>query len=194
VIDQFLKRHGFVSKKEEELQRHDQTPRRKCMRTTQEGSARSPARSQRRQAPERDRGTPAARVARMSGRQNERLEEEYPKLSSQMPPPQLVPRKRPALSTIGTPLSTTTPNNRDRRTFEDSGLAGDEDQRGRLTVESSGKRHKWIEDIVAVRLSPSYTSVSSLFISLLPRHTLIPSFTSFRPSLEASTKFVRSSG
>ena len=93
-----------------------------------------------------------------------------------MPPPQIVPRKRPALSTVGTPLLTATPNNRDRRTFEDSGLAGDEDQRGRLTVESSGKRHKWIEDIVAV----CYPPVSPSIISLLPRHTLIPSVTSFR--------------
>jgi hypothetical protein len=148
-----LKRHGFINKKEEDPQKQDETPRRNYMRSTQGGSARSPARSQPRQAPERDRDPPAARDARMSGRQNERLEEEYPKLSSQMPPPQLVPRKRPALSTVGTPLSTSTPNNRNRRTFEDSGLAGDEDQRGRLTVESSGKRHKWIEDIVAVRLT-----------------------------------------
>jgi hypothetical protein len=144
-VDQFLKRHGFINKKEEDPQEQDGTLRRNCVRTTQGGSARSPARSQPRQALERDRETPAARDARMSGRQNKRLEEEYPKLSSQMPPPQ------PALSTVGTPLSTSTPNNRNRRTFEDSGLAGDEDQRGRLTVESSGKRHKWIEDIVAVR-------------------------------------------
>ena len=145
-----MKRHGFINKKEEDLQKQDETPGRNYMRTTQGGSARSPARSQSRQEPGRNRETLAARGGRMSARQDTRLEEEYPKLSLQIPPPQLVPRNRPALTTVGTPLSTTTPKNRNRRTFEDSGLAGDEDQRGRLTVESSGKRHKWIEDIVAV--------------------------------------------
>jgi hypothetical protein len=194
VVDQFLKRHGFISKKEEDPQKQDGTPRRSCARTTQGGSARSPARSLSRQASERDRETPAVRDGHISGRQDTRLEKECPRLSSQMPPLQLVPRKRPALSTTGTPLSTTTPKNRNRRPFEDSGLAGDEDQRGRLTVESSGKRHKWIEDIVAVCSSPSYPSVSTFIISLPPRHTLIPSIPSFRSSLEVSTKFVRSCG
>lgn len=144
-----MKRHGFISKKNEELQEQNGTPRRNCTRTTQEGSARSPARAQRRQAPERDRETPAVLDRSMSGRQDTRLGEEIPRSPSQMPPPQMVPRKRLALSAFEeNPLRTVNPNR--RRLFEDSGLAGDEDQRGRLTVESSGKRHRWIEDIVAV--------------------------------------------
>ena len=153
MVDQFLKRHGFVSKKEEDLQEQDQTPRRKDVRTTQEESARSPAISQLRQGTERHRDAPAVRNGRVSGRHRTRLEQAQSRSPSQMPPPRLVPLKRPPLSEVdNTPSRMITPNNRDRRTFENSGLAGDEESRGRLTVESSGKRHKWIEDIVAVRL------------------------------------------
>jgi hypothetical protein len=176
-----LKRHGFINKKEEDPQKQDGTLRRDCTRTTQGGSARSPARSQSRQAPERHRNPPAAPDGSMSRRRQTRFEEESRRSPSQMPPPQFISRKRPALSEVeNTPSRRTTPDNRNRGTFEDSGLAGDEDQRGRLTVESSGKRHKWIEDIVEVCSSTSYPSVSSLIISPPPRHTLIPPLTSFR--------------
>ena len=166
MVDQFLKRHGFINKKEEDLQEQDGTPRRNYMRTTQEGSGRLPARSQPRQAPERHRDSPAARDGSTSGRHHTRLE--HPRSPSQMPPPQLVPRRRPALSVVeDTSSRKLTPN---RRRFEDSGLAGDEQSRGRLTVESSGKRHKWIENIVAVRSflqSHHQTSHFSLAILLI---------------------------
>jgi hypothetical protein len=70
-----------------------------------------------------------------------------------MPPPQLIPLKR---STRDVPDDeeqhwTVTPMRGDR--YENSGLAGDEASRSRMTIESSGKRHKWIDDIVKVRLT-----------------------------------------
>jgi hypothetical protein len=159
VVDQFLKRHGFISKKEEELLGQNPSPLQKGSKTVQGGSARSPARSQLRQGPGRRHDLSSVLDGSVSGRQHKRLEEDYPRLPSQMPPPQFIPRKRPALSEVAnTPSRKSTPSNRNRGRFEDSGLAGDEESRGRLTVESSGKRHGWTEDIVAVCSFPSYPS------------------------------------
>lgn len=66
-----------------------------------------------------------------------------------MPPPQIVPRKRQTLSAVDEVSRRSVTSSRSNQ-FDNSGLAGDEEERGRLTVESSGKRHKWIDDIVAV--------------------------------------------
>lgn len=150
VVDQFLKRHGFVTKKEENLPLLENSPLRRRLKIVQEGSARSLARSHLGQGTQSHRDSAPARDGSASRRHHTRLEEGYLELTS-VPPPQLVPRKRLALSEINDTPSR--PANRiGREVFEDSGLAGDEESRGRLTVESSGKRHKWIEDIVAVRL------------------------------------------
>jgi hypothetical protein len=123
-------------------------------RTREEnGSVQTPSRTQfsRRLEP-RPKIAPPHATATL-GRRETRPNQDDARSLPDMPPPQLVPQKRSARP-LGdeTPRSVLTPNSRNR--FQDSGLAGDEDQRGRLTVESSGKRHKWIEDIVGVRLSP----------------------------------------
>ena len=148
VVDQFLKRHGFLNKKEEGLQVVEHSPLRRGLRTAHEGS---PARSQLRQGLQSHYESGSVRDRSSSGRQHTRIEDEYPRSPSQMPPPQLIPHKRLALSNSeDTSRRKVTPSRRE--VFEGSGLAGDEESRGRLIVESSGKRHRWIEDIVAVGL------------------------------------------
>jgi len=181
VVDQFLKRHGFVTKKEENLPLLENSPLRRRLKIVQEGSARSLARSHLGQGTQSHRDSAPARDGSASRRHHTRLEEGYLELTS-VPPPQLVPRKRLALSEINDTPSR--PANRiGREVFEDSGLAGDEESRGRLTVESSGKRHKWIEDIVAVGLfsrskasadfiGPQYRSYAILALCLSNAHHL----------------------
>ena len=150
VVDQFLKRHGFVSKKEEDLPLLEHSSLWRRLKTAQEGSARSLARSHLGQGTQSHRDSASARDGSMSRRHHTRLEEGYPELSS-MPPPRPLPRKRLALAELDdTARRSVTPTRRE--ISRDSGLAGDEESRGRLTVESSGKRHKWIQDIVAVGL------------------------------------------
>lgn len=88
-------------------------------------------------------------AAIQSGRSDVSIEQEYPRLTANMPPPQIVPRKRQTLSAVDEVSRRSVTSSRSNQ-FDNSGLAGDEEERGRLTVESSGKRHKWIDDIVAV--------------------------------------------
>jgi hypothetical protein len=147
VVDQFLKRHGFVSKSQEDVGNTQTSVLRESLKTARHPSARSPSESRRATSRHQVLATTQDRIA--SEPHNTRTEQRGTRSPSIMPPPRLVPRKRTALASVeNTPSRAVTPGTDNG--FEDSGLAGDDASRGRLTVESSGKRHRWIDDIVAV--------------------------------------------
>jgi hypothetical protein len=164
VVDQFLKRHEFVSKQQENKSIKAQSPLKRVSRASEAPSSavaslRSPAKPMTSQRP-RSCANEALRpeylaspFARFDGHHaSVQPESSRPHTPSMMPPPQLVPLKR---STRDLPddeqqQRTITPMRGNR--YEDSGLAGDEGSRSRMTIESSGKRHKWIDDILKVRL------------------------------------------
>lgn len=141
VVDQFLKRHGFVSKQQEGASLNAQSPLR-------------PSSSENQPIQRED---PASVTARSDRRHTSvQPESSRPQTPSTMPPPQLVPQKRSARALPGDDQHRMiTPDRRNKS--QDSGLAGDEVSRSRFTIESSGKRHQWIDDIVKV--SPHIMSI-----------------------------------
>jgi len=151
VVDQFLKRHGFVNK-QEGVRGVAQSPHRSGSRAARD-SQRVATLGRSSILPRNTRLHPqSTSVPEVDNpnRSQARPEPSDARMLSPTPPLQSVSRKRPALSAIDNlpgHMMTPTPRNR----FEDSGLAGDEGSRGRLTVESTVKRHKWIENIVKVR-------------------------------------------
>ena len=166
VVDQFLKRHGIVSKQQEGASTKAQSPLRPracetsskiipSKRSSTYPDANRVPRSSVNQPTQRE--DPASVTARSNRRHTSvQPESSRPHTPTTMPPPQLVPHKRSARALPDDDQHRMiTPDRRNK--YQDSGLAGDEVSRSRFTIESSGKRHQWIEDIV--KASPHIMSI-----------------------------------
>lgn len=168
VVDQFLRRHGFISKQQEDASTKGQSPLGRAPRACETPSHIS-------QSIRSSTYIDANRVPRSSVDQSIRPEHSgsvsasfkgrhasvqpessRPHTPSTMAPPQLVPHKRSAKALPDDDQHRMiTPDRRNK--YQDSGLAGDELSRSRFTIESSGKRHQWIDDIV--KASPHIMSI-----------------------------------
>lgn len=171
VVDQFLKRHGFVSKQQEGALTEARSPLRRVSRASAAPSNSTPSirsstyrdaggfpRSSLNQ-PIRPEDSALVPTKSKQQRASVRPESSRPHTPSTMAPPQLVPHKRSARALPDDDQHRMiTPDRRNK--YQDSGLAGDELSRSRFTIESSGKRHQWIDDIVKVS-----THIMSIYLS-----------------------------
>jgi hypothetical protein len=157
VVDQFLKRHGFVGQRAELKSPEVSPSRRRAMPNRDTGCARTPVGSPtdhaRRavstvKAHRLPADTQSVHSISRSQTSSKRIAPETP-LPIDMPPPQVVPRKRSIHrkddNHHSSVISTPTPHE-----HYGEGLAGDHSDRTRLSIRSSAKRHKWIDGIVAV--------------------------------------------